>query len=243
MTAAALMFQSGAKARAVSAKLNIPVATAARWEKKGVPLQVEQVEHLNGTLEQMSGTGWNALEQEQPENVKIAILTPEISVPPVPQTTEQATKTQSGTAWNWLLDGVYFFTIGTGCLAMWNIFGVWAVSLIAPYALISFHALSMAKDPEITQTAERARGAVVVLEFIASVFDIALFHDLLWRDGNYKKLPFQIREAYIPEIEGWGWHNGWIPIATACFVSVCLFAAAFYAVDTRLAITRERAKK
>ena len=245
LNAVALHFSKGTDLREIERRLFVPIANLSRWKKEGFPSYFQPENSGSETLEQPNGTSGTIVEtpeqdagtayDKQAEN---RILTPENAVSPVPIASEQPTQKPLVRGWDWLLIGVYFFTIGTGCLAMWNILGAWSVCLIAPYVLISLHSISMAIDPAITKTAERARGTVVALEFIASCLDVSLFNDLLW--SNYKKLPVRI---YEQAVNGeWGWANGWVPLAAACFIAACMFAAAFYAVDTMLEITKERSK-
>lgn len=248
MTAAAMHLERGTPLREIERSLNVAVATLSRWKKEGMPDYFHPIgtpEHEPeqptgtsgthiGTPEHMAGTA----REEKKEN---AIPARENAVPVVPIAPEQAAKMPLVRGWDWLLIGVYFFTIGTGCIGIWNIFGVWAILPIGCYIGISLHSITMAIDPAITKTAERARGTVVVLELVASVFDTALFNNLLWK--NTAALPFEIKEKYFADVEAWGLDNGWVPSAIAVFLSVCMFAAAFYAVDTLLEITKERAKK
>ena len=247
LAAAYMHLQKQTPLREIQRRLFIPVATASRWKNEGMPDYFQPTGTPEQEVEQPSGTDGTAIRTPEQatgtgaqEIAKNAVLAPENIVPSVPLAPEQAAKTPLVRGLDWLLIGVYFFTIGTGCIGIWNIFGVWAVLPIGCYIGISLHSITMAIDPSITKTAERARGTVVVLELVASVFDASLFNNLLWK--NTKALPFEIKEKYFSDAGEWGLQNGWIPSLVAIFLSACMFAAAFYAVDTLLEITKERVK-
>lgn len=247
MTAAALHLEIGTPLREIERRLYVPVGTLSRWKNEGLPDYFQPTGTPEQEAEQPSGTSGTAIGTPEQatgtvaqEIAKNAVPAPENAVPSVPLAPEQPAKTPLVRGWDWLLIGVYFFTIGTGCIGICSIFGVWAVLPIGCYIGISLHSITMAIDPTITKTAERARGTVVVLELVASVFDASLFNNLLWK--NTSALPFEIKEKYFSDTGEWGLQNGWIPSLVAIFLSACMFAAAFYAVDTLLEITKERVK-
>jgi len=249
MKAASLMFQRGAKARAVSTRLNIPISTAHRWEIKGVPLPVEQVEHLNGTTEHMNGTGWNALEQEQPEPAKIAILTPEIDVPPVPQTTQQPEQIgffrQVAQAFH-PADLVYYACVWVACSALVGTLKAVAypvAGVIAAVAFISLHGV------KTSVTIGKRRGHIAMLLFLEICFATLHYswaNNALW--ANARQLPFDIwankyRDSTGELVHLWGGSDLDKPFYVACGIAVVMLVCSIYVFWIATGAAKERAKK
>lgn len=127
-----------------------------------------------------------------------------------------------------MLDVVYYTTIATAVYGLWFTLREMGAAFAVPYALVSFHALSMAKNPESRQTAKAGLGAVVVLEILTFFVHLVLFNLRAVQAAKADTLPFSY------------WETTEMPFVIACILAALFSAAGVYAVAVTFSLTSEK---
>lgn len=127
-----------------------------------------------------------------------------------------------------MLDIVYYTTIATAVYGLWFTLREMGFAFAVPYALVSFHALSMAKNPESRQTAKAGLGAVVVLEVLTFFVHLVLFNLRAVQAAKADTLPFSY------------WETTEMPFYIACIMAGLFSAAGVYAVAVTFSLTTEK---
>jgi hypothetical protein len=127
-----------------------------------------------------------------------------------------------------MLDIVYYTTIATAVYGLWFTLKEMGLAFAVPYALVSFHALSMAKNPESRQTAKAGLGAVVVLEVLTFFVHLVLFNLRAVQAAKAGTLPFSY------------WETTEMPFYIACILAGLFSAAGVYAVAVTFSLTSEK---
>jgi hypothetical protein len=127
-----------------------------------------------------------------------------------------------------MLDVVYYTTIATAVYGLWFTLKEMGLAFAVPYALVSFHALSMAKNPESRQTAKAGLGAVVVLEILTFFIHLVLFNLRAVQAAKADTLPFSY------------WETTEMPFYIACILAGLFSAAGVYAVAVTFSLTSEK---
>ena len=127
-----------------------------------------------------------------------------------------------------MLDIVYYTTIATAIYGLWFTLREMGAAFAVPYAMVSFHALSMAKSPESRQTAKWGLGAVVVLEILTFFIHLVLFNLRAVQAAKADTLPFSY------------WETTEMPFYIACILAALFSAAGVYAVAVTFSLTSEK---
>lgn len=127
-----------------------------------------------------------------------------------------------------MLDVVYYTTIATAVYGLWFTLREMGLAFAVPYALVSFHALSMAKNPESRKTAKAGLGAVVVLEILTFFVHLVLFNLRAVQAAKSNTLPFSY------------WETTEMPFYIACILAALFSAAGVYAVAVTFSLTSEK---
>lgn len=126
------------------------------------------------------------------------------------------------------LDWVYLVTIGIADYGLTYLLKEMGIAAAIVYTLISFHALSMAKNRKSQVTAQTGIVAVWILEIGAFFIHLTLFNKRLWE--SIQDLPFFVDNASDESR----------PFIIAAVFAGLFSAAGIYAVSTTLALLKEK---
>ena len=96
-----------------------------------------------------------------------------------------------------LLDIAYTVNVAAACYGMWFFLNLIGGFFAVIYALLSFHALGMAKSNDTPESAKLGIQAVWALELVAAVFHFATVNYAIWHYNSLEtseRLPFRIYE-------------------------------------------------
>ena len=125
------------------------------------------------------------------------------------------------------LDAVYAFVIGIGIYSAVFFLAEIGIALGAIYALISYHAMWMAKNRKSQSTAAAGIFAVVVLETLGSFAHFSMFNLRIFQAAKSGVLPFD------------AWQNPELPSVVAVVISAFVALTGIYCVWVTHAQTRE----
>jgi len=184
--------------------------------------------HQNGTLKPARSHDSEILREfvamSEPKPVKRAAAKPIQAQPIAPVQQPKKRRLPAVT----MLDVVYYTTIATAVYGLWFTLKEMGAAFAVPYALVSFHALSMAKNPESRQTAKAGLGAVVVLEVLTFFIHLVLFNLRAVQAAKANTLPFSY------------WETTEMPFYIACIMAGLFSAAGVYAVAVTFSLTSEK---
>lgn len=144
---------------------------------------------------------------------------------PTPETLKEPKRSKRKISALDIVFGVNVLVADYGLVYMMKEMGAaWALV----YSLVSFHALSMAKDRHSQSTAYYGVTAVWVLEILSFFIHLSMFNLRLWETGFENKLPFSV------------WENTTYPFAIATILAALFSTAAIYSVSVTLALTKEK---
>lgn len=126
------------------------------------------------------------------------------------------------------LDAVYLIVICTGVYSLYFFLNEIGVALGAVYALISYHAMRMAKSRKSQSTASAGIVAVVVLEALGSFAHFSMFNLRIFQAAKAGVLPFD------------AWQNPETPATIALVISAFVGLSGVYCVWVTHAQTREK---
>ena len=129
-----------------------------------------------------------------------------------------------------MLDIVYLSTIATAVYGLWFTLREMGAAFAVPYCLISWHALSMAKNPASRSTAQVGIAAVVVLEILTFFVHLVLFNLRTVQAAKAGVLPFEY--SFYGSLE--------MPFVIACILAGLFSAAGIYAVSVTFLGTSEK---
>ncbi len=132
-----------------------------------------------------------------------------------------------------MLDIAYTVNVAAAFYGMWFFLNLIGLFFGAIYALLSFHALGMAKRNDTPASAELAIQAVWALELVASVFHFATINYAIWHYNSLEtgeKLPFRIYE------------NLNAPSIIAGIFAFVALVGGVYCVQMTLNISKEKTK-
>lgn len=126
------------------------------------------------------------------------------------------------------LDAVYLIVICTGVYSLYFFLNEIGLALGAVYALISYHAMRMAKSRKSQSTASAGIVAVVVLEALGSFAHFSMFNLRIFQAAKAGVLPFD------------AWQNPETPATIALVISAFVGLSGVYCVWVTHAQTREK---
>lgn len=126
------------------------------------------------------------------------------------------------------LDAVYLIVICTGVYSLYFFLNEIGIALGAVYALISYHAMRMAKSRKSQSTASAGIVAVVVLEALGSFAHFSMFNLRIFQAAKAGVLPFD------------AWQNPETPATIALVISAFVGLSGVYCVWVTHAQTREK---
>lgn len=126
------------------------------------------------------------------------------------------------------LDAVYLIVICTGVYSLYFFLNEIGIALGAVYALISYHAMRMAKSRKSQSTASAGIVAVVVLEALGSFAHFSMFNLRIFQAAKAGVLPFD------------AWQSPETPATIALVISAFVGLSGVYCVWVTHAQTREK---